>query len=148
DPGVNCIGGLTKEAIRSEIVDMIVPKECLRAIANAATDLFVQASGGSKVTRPRTMFSWLLGGASCLEVLPIAKIPKIASKGIRLLSFINRNAGRISTIGNCLAAGDSSRLPQRGVVAIDPNELVGPVGSGSQRYISGEEPLDYHVLFE
>lgn len=49
---------------------------------------------------------------------------------------------------DCFVAGSESELPQTMVTAIDPNEIIGPAGIGEQRYISGEEPLDYRVLFE
>ncbi|HEU5104685.1 MAG TPA: hypothetical protein VFU11_02465 [Solirubrobacterales bacterium] len=51
-------------------------------------------------------------------------------------------------LGDCYVPGSESELPEMAVTAIDPNELVGPIGVGPQRYISGEEPFDYRILFE
>jgi hypothetical protein len=150
DPGVNCIAGMAKESIAQALLTAAEPnKICMQALSNAATDVIANAGGGGSVTRPRTMFSWLLGGASCaVEVVPVTKAALVAKKALKLVSTINRFAGRASTIQQCLAARDSSRLQQRGVASIDPNDILGPVGSGTQRYISGSGPLGYQVLFE
>jgi hypothetical protein len=150
DPGVNCIAGMAKESIAQALLTAVEPnKTCMRTLSNAATDVIARAGGGASVTRPRTMFSWLLGGASCaVEVVPLTKVPLVARRALKLVSAINRFAGRALTIQQCMAAGDSSRLEQRGVNSIDPNDILGPVGSGPQRYISGSGPLGYQVLFE
>ena len=34
------------------------------------------------------------------------------------------------------------------LTSVDPNEIVGPVGGGEERWIRGDGPLDYSILFE
>jgi hypothetical protein len=51
-------------------------------------------------------------------------------------------------VGDCWVPQSESELPQTAVTAIDPNELVGPIGVGPQRYLSGDAPFEYRILFE
>ncbi|HEV7771681.1 MAG TPA: hypothetical protein VGO48_00180 [Conexibacter sp.] len=50
--------------------------------------------------------------------------------------------------GDCWVSQSESELPQRQVAAFDPNDILGPIGTGEARYIPGDEPLAYRVLFE
>lgn len=54
----------------------------------------------------------------------------------------------VQLAGDCWVPQSESELPQTAVTAIDPNELVGPIGVGPQRYLSGDAPFEYRILFE
>lgn len=48
----------------------------------------------------------------------------------------------------CLGSTSSTSLPRTVVGAVDPNDKIGPVGAGEARFIRGDTPLGYRVLFE
>ena len=153
DPAVNCVARITEESIKQEAGDVIRPnKVCMDFVGDAATDVFADAAGGDSVTKPTGLISWAIGGSACaVEFVPLVKLPKIAYRASKFLSGVNWLSNRyedVQDIGDCLAAGDRSELNQRGVTAIDPNEIRGPAGSGEQRFIPGDGPLGYQVLFE
>ncbi|HEX5927892.1 MAG TPA: hypothetical protein VFY48_00695 [Solirubrobacterales bacterium] len=56
--------------------------------------------------------------------------------------------GAVQFNDDCLKPQSEAELPQQRVGAIDPNEIVGPAGIGVQRFVTGDEPFDYQVLFE
>ncbi|MBI3071299.1 MAG: hypothetical protein HYY84_04145 [Deltaproteobacteria bacterium] len=50
--------------------------------------------------------------------------------------------------GTCPDPREQKRKRLRAVVAIDPNEIVGPPGAGAKRYISNDDALRYTIYFE
>ena len=69
----------------------------------------------------------------------------VAKRSVEVLSFAT---GAAQLADDCYLPQSESELPQRQVAAIDPNEIIGPVGVGPERYLAAEGPLGYRVLFE
>jgi hypothetical protein len=141
---VDCIGTMAGLA-----AGLIPGGSCVEGLSDLAVDGATAAAGGGKFLSPLHFFSWLGSGLECAaEFFPPTAV---AEKAIKIVSDVGKAASDIDTadgIGSCLAASNKASLLQRGVLAIDPNELLGPAGSGSNHYISGNGALGYHVLFE
>jgi uncharacterized repeat protein (TIGR01451 family) len=57
----------------------------------------------------------------------------------------------VDIIGNILSPGaqlDEVKFPVQVVASIDPNDKFGPLGVGSEHYVTGLDPFDYLVTFE
>lgn len=91
-----------------------------------------------------------LSAGGCLADLSV--VGGVAKRAVKLhdVALWTLDGGALGgqLADDCFIAQSESELPQTAVTAIDPNEIIGPAGIGEQRYISGEEPLDYKVLFE
>jgi hypothetical protein len=144
DEALNCYGEIQKKSINQEIPGAIPGAACYKLVAGQSVDAVVGAGGGQRYVLPRNLFTW--GTASCaLEFVPPAKVVKIGRIAFKALSTIG-STKNLAT--DCYAAVDAAQMEQRAVTSIDPNDIRGPVGSGDQRYISGDDPLSYQVLFE
>lgn len=89
----------------------------------------------------------LLCGA---ELVPHAKVFQIVVKSV---DFIKTSGEALSLLHDCASLFGQNPFPPVALnsevrAAVDPNEKVGSVGSGSHRYIVGDEPLRYSIYFE
>jgi hypothetical protein len=157
---VNCMGAIADLSLKQELLGAVGPgKQCAGALGGVGIDVFVDAEGGANVAKPDNFFSWLVGGSACVvEVVPYTKLLKIGKTATKILGRVDNALQGLDLVDTgitafqgtqaCLATGDSAKMQQRGVIAIDPNDIVGPTGSGAARYISGEDRMGYQVLFE
>lgn len=107
----------------------------------------------------RAIFSPLIDGFEPVGMADAASIGLnaigcgVEASGVGLITKkLVQGAGLIGDaaqlVGDCWVPQSESELPQTAVTAVDPNELVGPVGVGPQRYLSGDAPFEYRILFE
>jgi hypothetical protein len=143
----NCIGSAS-----DLLLDFVPGAACANRIgqvttsADLATDALEQAKGGDSVFSPTNLLSWGLTLGECAsELFPGTAIAKRIGK-------IFKRSGDILDVGeagwDCFVSPARSELRQRAVTSIDPNDIRGPVGTGDQRFIAGDTPLAYQVLFE
>ena len=149
DPGVNCIGGIAKASIAAELAGAAIPgKACVSLVGNSARTSSSMPVAATASPGPAPSSPGPSGGLLRARLRADRQGPESRRQGAEN-RLGRQQGGRLRRHGGqCASAGDTSRLPQRGVVAIDPNDILGPVGSGSERFIPGDEPLDYKVLFE
>ena len=84
-----------------------------------------------------SVFSAAFAAAKCAgDVSPFGAAFDVASCGISFLQ----------TAVTCFQ--EDKEKPVRAVRAVDPNDKVGANGVGTPRYLSGEEPMRYMILFE
>ena len=128
---------------------------CLTGVADVLVDVAKRVQG-TDVLGWGNYMSWGLDALAC--ALPagggLAKAT-IKAGALNFAGNVRQSGssfagiiGGASTLNDCYLWLTSPKLEQRAVLAIDPNDLVGPGGSGSARYISGAETLNYEVLFE
>ena len=87
--------------------------------------------------------SWGLTAAECAaDLFAPTKLVKLFAKAGSI------GGGAIQAAGDCLVMPSDSSMQQRAVTSIDPNDIRGPVGVGEPRFIPGDGPLSYEVLFE
>ncbi len=98
---------------------------------------------GFKVLSMQNVLDFGLDAAGC--VVPAAKVSKATEE---IVDAAGLAGDAVDATDACYGAVAEANLPQNRVTAIDPNELVGPVGVGPQHYISGDQPLQYRVFFE
>ena len=90
-------------------------------------------------------FSQLLGAAistagaagECLgDVIPGSQVLDLIGCGLGAVAIVNDCAPLVTRLGIAI------------VTSLDPNDKLGPIGSGPERYLTGLEPLPYTILFE
>lgn len=126
-PGVSCVYAL------NDVGDVMT-----RGIVNPLWKI-----RGPKVISWQNAFDFGLDTAGCF--VPFTKVSK-ATKAIVEGTGLAGNA--VDATGACYGAVADAKLAQHQVTAIDPNELVGPIGVGARHYISGAQPLQYGLFFE
>lgn len=143
---VTCLG-----AIAGGVADVVVGKDCVSFGADATIEVIEGLSGGDGYMTWSGPWDFLLSAGDCGVDLTIGKI-KRAKKALELADRATDvgGTGAVATelFADCLLMPTPSTLEQQAVTSIDPNDIVGPSGNGDQRYIPGDEPLGYQVLFE
>ncbi|HEY2053370.1 MAG TPA: hypothetical protein VGH14_05480 [Solirubrobacterales bacterium] len=154
DPVTHCADEFGK-TIAGELIDAVPGVSCFKAggdIGSALAKGFVWPMLGidrPKIFTAKSIIDFGLNAAGCASLggASLAK-PVVHQLVSDFVDDAGKAADAASIIDACYAPTSQSKLPQRQVTAIDPNELVGPGGTGSQHYISGELPLQYKVFFE
>ena len=91
--------------------------------------------------------SFSLDAAGCgLGAPGSANVAKAAAN--HFVADVGGFAGGAEIAADCWLPQFESELSRQLVGAIDPNDIVGPSGTGAQRFIDGDAPLAYQVLFE
>lgn len=144
DPDYDCMA-----AIGNVMLDLVPGAACTNRVgqsviaSKAALDGMQTAASGEFAIDTGSAISWGLTIAECAtEVIPPLAIAK------RFVKVVSNGFDALSAVSDCLLMPASSTLSQRAVTSFDPNDILGPVGAGEQRYIAGDVPLEYRVLFE
>jgi hypothetical protein len=144
-----CAKSFGTEVFKTAITKAIPGMSCvfaandvMTAIARGVINPALGVQGPKAITW-RTAFDFGLDAAGC--AVPVFGV-------VGTVAHVVEDAGYVGSIvdvgADCFGPESKTQLPQNQVTAIDPNELVGPSGVGSQRYISGEGPSQYRVFFE
>jgi hypothetical protein len=125
--------------------------EAVQVVGRALFNPILSALGQS--TEPvmtwNDVTSFGLSAAGCgLDATVVGGVGKRLIVAQRLVRDAGAFYDGTQIAGDCFLPQWEAMLQRRVVAAIDPNEIRGPAGSGEQRYIPGDLPLDYQVLFE
>jgi hypothetical protein len=105
----------------------------------------IKAANHQNVFTWGNAFGWALDAVECgLQVFPPTAAIDKAVRVVKIASDVWAGA----SVASCLLPKSESKLSQRGVASIDPNDIIGPAGAGTARYITGAGDLAYQVLFE
>lgn len=119
---------------------------CIDAGVGIATDVTAAAAGGQDWFTVGGILGHAISLADCAtDIWPPSKVVKL---GIKAASVVSKGVGYVNTANSCMNASSEAEMRQRAVTSIDPNEIIGPTGSGDQRYIAADTPLNYKILFE
>ncbi len=148
DDAGNCLNSVFQNVFGC-LAGFVPGADCARAIlsglgvVNNLVTIVVSTPDG---TGGRVMsFSQLLGAAistagaagQCLgDVIPTSVV----------LDLVGCGLGAVAIVNDC--APVVARLTIAIVTALDPNDKLGTIGSGPERYITGVAPLPYTILFE
>ena len=143
---VTCAGDVAK-TIAGAALDALPLSSCAAAASNVVIDGVAAANGGEGFWSWSHALSWAADGAWCLgEVfVPESKLVKVA---LDVGSTASGVIGDVGTISDCMFFASQALLAQQSLISVDPNELEGPTGVGTEHYIQANSPLTYKVLFE
>ena len=154
DPVTPCADEVGK-SLADSLIDLVPGVSCLKAGGDIGTALAkgivwpMLGIDRPKIFTASSIIDFGLNGAGCVSLIggKLAKpvVSKLTEKFVTGAGLVGDWAPSVDA---CYGPTSQSKLPQRQVTAIDPNELVGPNGVGPQHYISGEQPLQYRVFFE
>ena len=144
-------GAASIAADLSGVANYLPGGACVTGAADLAIQAAVAAHNNESIFSWRNSITWLIDGASCLGSIaipisaPATGALKTAYRATEALSAADTAAG---LIGDCMFLNAQSSIPQQAVFSMDPNEIRGPAGYGSEHYIQATGPLAYEVLFE
>jgi hypothetical protein len=154
DPVTACADEAGK-SLADSLIDLVPGVSCFKAGGDIGTALAkgivwpMLGIDRPKIFTASSIIDFGLNGAGCVTAIGGKLAKPVVSK---LTEKFVDDAGLVGdwapSVDACYGPTSQSKLSQRQVTAIDPNELVGPNGVGSQHYISGEQPLQYRVFFE
>ena len=140
-PGESC--GYAMLQLAASVGDAVIPgSACVELGRDLAMDTIFSAGTGDSLLSWGNVISWTLGGLDCVSDFTPLKAYKAA---IEIGGAVWTGASAGYACGEALT---ESTLDQQAVASMDPNEIVGPAGSGEKRYITGEGDQLYQVLFE
>lgn len=148
-PSTAAAGGSAADctgAIASKVIGQVFGP-CGSLIGDPLIDAAVSSNGGEKFWSWSHAIGWVADGVLCAG--EIAEPETVfAAAALDVLDQESDLSGDLDIANGCLDFPSQSSLAQRGVVSLDPNELEGPAGVGTQRFIQASSPLSYQVLFE
>ena len=151
DDSVNCLNSVFQNVFGclTSFTPVKAGKDCAKAVlsglglVNNLVSIVIStpSGGGGKVMSFTQLtgaaISTALDSGKCFgDVFPPAKILDVIGCGLSVVNIVN----------DC-APGVSQFIIDV-FTAKDPNEKVGPTGSGPEHFITGANPLSYAVLFE
>ena len=146
--GWDCAAALI--GLTLDLLGLIPGASCSISLASYLTGMIsnivtlLSDQGALSITQ--YLYTQIIGGmktiAACSgEVLPHGVI-------LDAIQIALSRARAEKECGEYFGKGDESELPVDRVQAIDPNEIIGPLGIGDSRYISIKEPTKYAIYFE
>ena len=151
DPNANCM-----EDVTQQMISFVPFGDCFNVGYEAGSLLHRGLFDPMLAAEEDNPVSWLDGLSFGLSVagcgLDFTGIGAVAKRAVTAtdvgMAVIEGGVLGGQLADDCWVAQSEAELPQTLVTAIDPNEIIGPAGVGEERYIPGEEPLDYKILFE
>jgi hypothetical protein len=154
----NCVQALLKEVL-SEVLGFIPGASCIQAGFEAYTALGVAETGLDAVIKKALdsgKDSAMTGGevietigdliVSCaLDLIPQTKLIGVLKD---VWDLVQNLEDRIDTINACLPPLPPSKRRTTSVNSRDPNDKVGPDGSGVEGFTTPDVPFDYTIYFE
>jgi hypothetical protein len=144
-PRSNCLGTVTG-AVIGLAADSANWSQCTSFAAGMAWDAADAVGNGENIWSLGRVFGWL--GHNASDGIGCALHVSETTLVGRALYVFSKWQTAADLVRDCLLMPAQSLLNQRAVTSIDPNDIRGSAGTGSHRYIAGNEPLPYQIFFE
>jgi DNA-binding beta-propeller fold protein YncE len=146
-PAEDCSFGLMKTAFAmgDAFVSNLPGVACVTLARDILVDVMVTTITDDAPMTLENAFGWSIGAASCAADFSPLKPVKVAGQ---VASFLWSEYQAYKAGYACAEALSEGVLDQNPAVSHDPNDMIGPAGAGTKRYMPGDGDLLYQVLFE